>query len=97
ERQCVYDVSKFKNEVLGLPTALGDHVVTRAELEACCAKHPMADTLTQIPAAGRANLIVGIDWGGGTSRTVLVLGFMRSDYAFQICRLERFAASEEPE
>lgn len=98
ERQCSYDIANLKNEVLGLPTALGDHVVTRAELEACCGKLPMAETLAQIPPPGRQKLIAGIDWGGGgTSRTVLVLGFMRNDFVFQVCRMERFAASEEPE
>jgi hypothetical protein len=98
ERQRVYDAARFKNEVLGLPTALGDHVVTRAELEACCGKLPMTETLAQVPPAARAKLIAGIDWGGGgTSRTVLVLGFMRNDFVFQICRMERFAASEDPE
>jgi hypothetical protein len=36
-----YDICRFKNEVLGLSTTTGDHVVTRAELEACqcCVQH----------------------------------------------------------
>jgi hypothetical protein len=38
ERQQTYDLAKFKNEVLGLPTTAGDHMVTRAELEACCSE-----------------------------------------------------------
>lgn len=97
-RQQTYDICKFKNEVLGLPATTGEHVVTRAELEACCTDAPMAAKLEQVPPQGRARLVAGIDWGGGgTSRTVLVIGFMRSDYKFQICRLERFAASEDPE
>lgn len=98
DRQRVYDLPKFKNEVLGLPTTLGENVVTREELEACCGKSPMATTPKDVPPQGRGQLIAGIDWGGGgTSRTVLVIGFMRSDYQFQVCRLERFAATEDPD
>ena len=26
----------------------------------------------------------------------MVIGFMRSDYCFEICRFERFAATEDP-
>ncbi len=97
ERQRTYDAAKFRNEVLGLPTALGDHVVTRAELEACCGPCPMAQSIDAVPAAGRRALVAGIDWGGGgTSRTVLSIGFMRSDFKFQVCRFERLASSEDP-
>jgi hypothetical protein len=97
-RQQSYDICKFKNEVLGLATTTGEHVVTRAELEACCSDQPMAETLDQVPVKGRGKLIAGIDWGGGgASRTVLVIGFMRSDYKFQICHMQRFAATEDPE
>ena len=47
---------------------------------------------------GRGELLAGIDWGGGqSSRTVLAIGFMRRDYCFQVCLLERFAASEDPD
>jgi hypothetical protein len=42
DRQRNYDLIKFKNEVLGLPSTTGDHVVTRAEIEACCSDIPMA-------------------------------------------------------
>lgn len=49
ERQQTYDPVRFKNEVLGLPTALGEHVVTRAELEACCCQAPMASSLADVP------------------------------------------------
>lgn len=97
-KQQTYDICKFKNEVLGLSTTTGDHVVTRAELEACCTDLPMAANLEQIPRMGRAKLVAGIDWGGGgTSRTVLVIGYMRSDFKFQVCLMERFAASEDPD
>jgi hypothetical protein len=97
ERQRDYDLAKFKNEVLGLSTTTGEHVVTRAELEACCSQVAMATALDKIPPEGRPKLIAGIDWGGGgSSRTVLVIGFMRRDYHFQVCRFERFSATEDP-
>ena len=97
ERQSTYDLVKFKNEVLGLSTTTGDSIVTRGELEACCVEHPMASSLEDIPARSRTNLIAGIDWGGGgTSRTVLVIGQMRSDFVFQVWRFERFVATEDP-
>ncbi len=97
ERQRSYDLIRFKNEVLGLPSTTGDQVVTRAELEACCSDLPMAQSLDEISPAGQGQLVAGIDWGGGgTSRTVLVIGWMRSDYRFQVCRLERFDSQDDP-
>ena len=97
ERQRAYGLTKFKNEVLGLPTTVGENVVTREELEACCGTWSMPTSFDDVPPQGRDQLIAGIDWGGGgTSRTVLVIGFLRSDYQFQVCRFERFAATEEP-
>ncbi|MEX2142016.1 MAG: phage terminase large subunit family protein [Pirellulales bacterium] len=95
ERQRTYDLPKFKNEVLGLSTTTGEHVVTREELEACCTESPMTREILQ--RANGARLMAGIDWGGGgTSRTVLVIGHMRTDYTFQIGWFERFAATEDP-
>jgi len=92
-----YDLVRFKNEVMGIPSTLGDHLVTREELEACCEEYPMARSLGEIPPKHRDQLIAGLDWGGGgVARTVLVIGFMRSDYKFQIVRMERFAAREDP-
>jgi len=97
DRQRVYDIAKFKNEVLGLSTTIGDHVVTRAELEACCGEFAMANSLDDVPPLGRDKLIAGVDWGGGgISQTVLVIGFMRSNYHFQVCRFEHFRSSEDP-
>ncbi len=97
ERQRSYDLIRFKNEVLGLPSTTGDQVVTRAELEACCGDLPMSQSLDDISPAGQGQLVAGIDWGGGgTSRTVLVIGWMRSDYCFQVCRLERFDSQDDP-
>ncbi|MDH3719381.1 MAG: phage terminase large subunit family protein, partial [Planctomycetota bacterium] len=98
DRQRVYDLARFKNEVLGLPTTLGEHVVTRAELEACCGQTAMAQSRSDVPPAGQRALIAGIDWGGGgTSRTVLVIGFLRSNYTFQVCHWDRFRADEDPD
>ena len=97
DRQLTYDLVLMKNEVLGLPTTTGDFVVTRGQLEACCQDCPQANSWDDIPLAGRRQLILGLDWGGGgASRTVLTLGFMRSDFCFQICRLERFDSRDDP-
>jgi Phage terminase large subunit (GpA) len=97
-RQQTYDRLQFKNEVLGLPTTIGDSVVTRAELEACCLETPIATSLNDIPRAYHDQLIMGIDWGGGgTSRTVVVVGFMRSDFRFQICCMLCLEREEDPQ
>src|SRR4051812_15065908 len=98
ERQRTYDIAAFKNEVLGLPTTLGEHIVTREELEACCGPAPMAQSLADIPEQMRRRLIVGIDWGGGrVSRTVIVVGYYRSDNKFVVAHARPFPADEEPQ
>lgn len=98
ERQRTYDPVAFRNEVMGLPTSLGEHVVTWAELEACCQPVPMAASLADVPGNEHPHLVAGIDWGGGVhSRTVLVIGYMRPDYVFQVCRFESFSAREDPQ
>ncbi len=98
ERQRTYDPALFKNECLGLPTVLGDHIVTRAELEACCLEQPMAQTIDDVPRTAWNRLIAGIDWGGGgTSRTLLTIGYMDDSYRFVVVRFERFAAQEDPD
>jgi hypothetical protein len=95
-RQRSYDLVRFKNEVLGLPSVTGDQIVSRAELEACCRAVPFATSLADIPGVGHGQLVAGIDWGGGaTSRTVLVIGFMRSDFCFQVCRFDRFNSQDD--
>ena len=97
ERQRTYDPVRFRNEALGMPTALGDHVVTLQELEACCTGQPMARDLSMIPNAHIAPLIAGVDWGGGVhSRTVVVIGRMRSDLIFEICFIQAFHPHEDP-
>jgi hypothetical protein len=96
DRQRTYDLSKFKNEVLGLSTTLGEHVVTRAELEACCDTWGMAESCDDFPGGSHANMVAGIDWGGGSkSRTVVALGWMRPDFVFEVRKLVRFRADED--
>jgi hypothetical protein len=98
DKQRTYDPALFKNECLGMPTTLGELVVTRAELEACCAQTPMASTLNDVPSRFRNCLVAGVDWGGGgISRTALVIGFMDDRYQFVVVRFDRFAAREEPD
>ena len=97
DRRRVYDLAQFKNEVLGLPTAMDEHVVTRAELEACCGERPMSESAADFALAGRVQLVAGIDWGGGgTARTVVTVGFMRTDYVFEVIHFSRFRPDEDP-
>jgi hypothetical protein len=97
EKQRTYNPALFKNECLGMPTTLGELIVTRAELEACCMASPMVRTMQQVPSGVRHRLVAGIDWGGGSkSRTVLAIGYMDDHFRFVVLRLERFAAREDP-
>ena len=98
ERQQSYNPALFRNECLGLPTYLGDHIVTREEVEQCCQERPMAKSLGDVPLVHRNFLIGGIDWGGGAvSRTVLVIGYMSDDDHFHVVFMERYHAQEEPD
>jgi hypothetical protein len=97
QKQISYDPAKFRNECLGLPTMLGDHIVTRAEVEACCSQRPMAHSVRDVPPHAVPWLVVGIDWGGGVAaRTVLTIGYMRRNNVFEVCHLSSFAANEDP-
>lgn len=97
ERFDSYDPALFRNECLGLPTYLGDHLVTREEVEACCSERAMAQRCEGVPAAGRRSLIAGIDWGGGAaSRTVIVIGYIQND-RFIVVHIERYHVREEPD
>lgn len=91
------DLIRPKNEMLGLSTVAADAVVTLAELEACCRDYPMAQSLGQVPPQAIGRMVAGIDWGGGASRTVLTLGYMRTDDCFQVLRWERFGSTEDPQ
>ncbi len=65
EKQRSYDPVKFRNEVLGLPSALGDHIVSRAQVEACCGTERMLRHGEHDGIGRRTPLFAGIDWGGG--------------------------------
>lgn len=94
--QLTFGSIPFRNECLGLPTILGDRVVTREEVEACCLKRRMATKYEEIPREGQGQLVAGIDWGGGAvSTTVLVIGYMRDNKEFQVCRFDRFSPNED--
>ena len=91
------DQVRFKNEVLGLPSTPGDHIVTHQELEACGENHPIAKSLTDVPELYRTDIITGLDWVGGTSRTVLVPGFMQAPFKFPIGRMEKWTVQKVPQ
>lgn len=95
-KRAEYDPIRFRNECLGLPTVLGDRIVSREEVEACCHSRNMATRLEDVPRDAPGQLVAGIDWGGGAnSTTVLVIGYMRSDKIFHVCRFDRFRANED--
>jgi len=95
-RQQTYDPAAFRNECLGLPTSLGDHIVTREEVEACCTKAPMSNSLADIHPPLRARMLAGVDWGGGgVSRTVLVIGYIANDAQLHVRKLVALPAQED--
>lgn len=97
ERRNSYNPALFRNECLGLPTILGDHIVTRAEVEACCGNWAMVRSFRDIPQQARNRVVAGVDWGGGTvSRSVLAIGYMTDNNQFVAVFLERYPAQEEP-
>ncbi len=96
EHQQTYNPAMFRNECLGLPSCLGDHIVTREEVEKCCTTQPMSKCLSDVLPAVRSILMAGVDWGGGVvSRTVLVIGYMRDDDHFHIVFMERYPAQAD--
>ncbi|MCE9555381.1 MAG: phage terminase large subunit family protein [Planctomycetes bacterium] len=96
EHQESYNPALFRNECIGLPTYLGDHIVTRDEVEQCCTNRPMATALADVPQTARHRLLAGIDWGGGViSRTVLVIGYMLDDDRFNIVHMAKYRAQED--
>lgn len=97
ERHRTYNPALFRNECMGLSTALGDHVVTREDVEACCTERSMATRLSDVQRRYHGQLVAGVDWGGGAvSSTVLVIGFLENDI-FHIVFLEKYHAMEEPQ
>jgi hypothetical protein len=98
ERQRTYDRAQFVNEVLGMPTSLGDHVITREQIEACCQERSFATTLQDISAGIRGPLIAGLDWGGGSeSGTSLVIGHLVDKQYFRVVRFDRWPPHANPD
>ena len=96
-RQQTYDPAAFRNECLGLPTTLGDHIVTREEVEACCTDCPMAESLINIHPRLRSRMLAGVDWGGGAvSRTVLVIGYIQNDGQLDVRTMIAIPVQEDP-
>ncbi len=96
EHQQNYNPALFRNECLGLPSQLGDHIVTRAEVEACCEQRRMAKRSADLSVNLRNSLYAGIDWGGGAiSQTVLVVGYMKDNDRFMVVFMERFRPQED--
>ena len=58
ESQRTYDFARFRNEVLGLPVSLGEHIVTREQLEACCTNNPMARDINGRARSPSANILL---------------------------------------
>lgn len=97
-KQSDYDPLAFKNECLGLPTVLGDHVLTREEIESCCNKRPMARTLADVPRAGHSFLVAGLDWGAdGPAATLLTIGYLSDHNRFHVVHFSRFRGTEDPQ
>ena len=84
ERQRTYNPALFRNECLGLPTTLGDHIVTQAEVEACCGAQPMLRTLADLPRDRWGRLVAGIDWGGGTASNPPLLPPMIASFSEEV-------------
>ena len=96
-RQKTYDPAAFRNECLGLPTTLGDHIVTREEVEACCTERPMAVRLDEIHPRLRSRMLAGVDWGGGAvSRTVVVIGYITDEGLLDVRSMIAVPAQEDP-
>jgi hypothetical protein len=97
DRAQEYDLFQLRNEVLGLPTTLGEHAVTMAELEACCQGGAMWKTSGGQTGGPPGNLFAGVDWGGGSnSRTVLVIGELTPDFVFHVRHVSAFRPTEDP-
>jgi len=93
-----YDIVRFKNEVLGLPANLGDHLVTREQVLACCTQYSMAESShdARLRGLNLATVCVGIDWGGGSNtRTALIAGGHDAYGRFHVLRMEVVAAGED--
>jgi hypothetical protein len=96
-RRKEYDDVRFKNEVLGLPTFLGDHVVTIAELQACCTRFRMPRGAADLRPDLRHSLVAGIDWSGGAkTQSAICVGYLDASRIFQVVHLATFRPKEDP-
>lgn len=97
QRRRDYDDIRFKNEVEGLPTVLGDHMVTLAELEACCTNFRMATSANAVDAEYRGQLVAGVDWSGGrNAQTAICIGYTNRSRIFQVVYFATFRPTEDP-
>lgn len=97
-RQAEYDEVHFRNEVLGFPTALGDHVISLAELEACFTCGVLMRSAANVQPHLRDWLVAGIDWGGGgKASTAVCIGYLepRSRH-FVVVHFSKFRGREDP-
>ena len=95
-----YGIAQFRNEVLGIPVDLGDHVVTPAEVEACCGTLNNAISPRDWGRLRLApgTLTLGIDWGGGgKSRAAFALGAYSEKGGFRVLFMERRPPGESHE
>lgn len=98
-RQSEYDDVQFRNEVLGLSTALGDHVITMPELEACCGASPLIPSSAELRHDLRSHLVAGIDWGaGGAANTAICIGYLDPhSRIFKVVHFSRIRGREQGE
>lgn len=97
-RQAEYDEVHFRNEVLGLLTALGDHVISLAELEACCTGGVLMMSAVNVQHHLRNWLVAGVDWGGGgKAHTAVCIGYLdpRTRH-FTVVHFSKFRRREDP-
>ena len=95
ERRQSYSVDQFHNECLGLPSSLGDHIVTRRRKPAVN-RGPWPGLWTTSDT-WEILLVAGIDWGGGAiSRTVLVIGYYERMARLVVLVMEKFPAHAGP-
>lgn len=89
-----YPKAQFDNEILGIPCDESVKLLTRADLEG--ASHGRPNTLeTALATRGKyANLILGVDWGGGGAAmesftTMAVAGYLPIEGKVEVIYMER--------
>ena len=90
-----YAPPQFRNEVLALPSVIGDYAVTQAEVEACCTDRPNALDHENHRRLGIVpnSLTLAADWGGGakTRSAFALIGYGR-DGKFHVLHLHALPA-----